>query len=143
MSSAWIIGLKIIALTPKTKTGSFTEKVSDDTTDAIIRVRSGKTIFPLEIALGLQRGFTPAAANTVGRQFASTGSSQGRTIGFVKDHLGCAIGSTRLRKLGKHLAAEMEPFREQCQFEQLQQWLAEARKTNAKSIVVMTLRHRE
>ena len=31
------------------------------------RGRSGKTIFPLEIALGLQRGFTPAAANTVGR----------------------------------------------------------------------------
>ena len=104
------------------------------------RGRSGKTIFPLEIALGLQRGFTPAAANTVGRQFTSTGSSQGRTIGFVKDHLGCAIGSTRLRKLGKHLAAEMEPFREQCQFEQLQQWLAEARKTNAKSIVLSVSR---
>ena len=33
-----MIGLAIIAFTPKTKTGSFTEKVSDDTTDAIIIV---------------------------------------------------------------------------------------------------------
>jgi len=104
------------------------------------RGRSGKTIFPLEVVLGLQHGFTPAAASTVGQQFASTGSSQGRTISYVKDHLGCAIGPTRLRKLGKHLAAEMEPFREQCQFEQLHRWLAEARKTNAKSIVLSVSR---
>ena len=33
------------------------------------RGRSGKTIFPLEITLGLQHGFTPAAASTVGHQF--------------------------------------------------------------------------
>jgi hypothetical protein len=104
------------------------------------RGRSGKTIFPLEIALGLQQGFTPAAASTVGQQFASTGSSQGRTISYLQDHLGCTIGATRLRKLGRHLAAVMEPFREQCQFEQLQRWLVEARETNAKSVVLSVSR---
>ena len=104
------------------------------------RGRSGKTIFPLEIALGLQQGFTPAAASIVGQQWATTGSSQGRTITFVKDHLRTSIGSTRLRKLGRHLAAQMEPFREQCQLDQLVAWLADARKSKAKSIVLSVSR---
>jgi len=104
------------------------------------RGRSGKTIFPLEIVLGLQQGFTPAAASNIGKQFAATGSSQGRTISFIKEHFGSAIGATRLRKLGKHLAAEMEPFREQCQLKQLEAWLAEARKSKAKSIVLSVSR---
>ena len=104
------------------------------------RGRSGKTIFPLEITLGLQKGFTPAAASIVGQQFATTGSSQGRTIEFVKDHLGASIGPSRLRKLGRHLAAEMDPFREQCQLEQLLSWLADARKSQAKSVVLSVSR---
>ena len=104
------------------------------------RGRSGKTIFPLEIALGLQQGFTPAAASMIGKQFAATGSSQGRTIEFTKEHLACSIGANRLRKLGNHLAAEMEPFREQCQLQQLQTWLVDARKTKANSIVLSVSR---
>lgn len=104
------------------------------------RGRSGKTIFPLEIALGLQQGFTPAAASLVGQQLAATGSSQGRTIEFVKDHLRTSIGTSRLRKLGRHLAAEMEPFRELCQLDQLVTWLADARKREAKSVVLSVSR---
>ena len=104
------------------------------------RGRKGKTVFPLEIALGIQRGFTPAAASSIGQQFADTGSSQGRTIGFVKEHFGCSIGAPRLRKLGAHLADVMEPFREQCQVDQLLKWLADARKNKAKSIVLSVSR---
>lgn len=104
------------------------------------RGRGGKTIFPLEIALGLQLGFTPAAASIVGKQFAATGSSQGRAIEFVKEHLSSSIGAERLRKLGDHLAVEMEPFREQCQVEQLQRWLAKARESKAKSVVLSASR---
>jgi len=104
------------------------------------RGRCGKTIFPLEIALGLQQGFTPAAASLVGKQFAATGSSQGRTIEFAKEHLVSSIGTTRLRKLGQHLAVVMEPFREQCQLEQLQRWLTDARKSKANSVVLSVSR---
>ena len=104
------------------------------------RGRSGKVIFPLEISLGLQNGFTPLAASMTGQQFATTGSSQGRTIEFVKEHLACSIGTERLRKLGQHLAREMEPFREQFQREQLEAWLSEAGKTKAQSIVLSVSR---
>lgn len=104
------------------------------------RGRSGRTIFPLEIALGLQQGFTPAAASIVGQQLATTGSTQGRTIEFVKDHLRTSIGTSRLRKLGRHLAAQMEPFREPCQLDQLMSWLEDARESKAKSVVLSVSR---
>lgn len=104
------------------------------------RGRAGKTIFPLEIALGLQQGTTPLAASVIGKQFATTGSSQGRTVEFTQEHLACSIGVGRLRKLGQHLALEMEPFREQCQLAQLLRWLADARKTGTNSIVLSVSR---
>lgn len=104
------------------------------------RGRSGRAIFPIEKLLGLQRGFTPEAASLIGQQFAETGSSQGRTLAFVNEHLGCSIGTERLRKLGHHLAQKMEPFRERCQQEQLNQWLEDANKTGAKSVVLSVSR---
>lgn len=104
------------------------------------RGRSGKTIFPLEVALGLQQGATPLASSLIGKQFATTGSSQGRTIEFAEEHLACSLGVGRLRKLGQHLAQELEPFRQQCQQTQLLQWLAAARKTTAQSVVLSVSR---
>ena len=41
------------------------------------RGRAGRTIFPLEMLLGIEKGFTPSAADRVGKQFAACGSSQG------------------------------------------------------------------
>jgi hypothetical protein len=102
--------------------------------------RKGKTIFPLEIALGVQAGFTPEAASLIGQQFAETGSSQNRTIEFAKQHLGSSIGPDRLRKLASHLAAEMEPHREASQVDQLQKWLRDAAKSPAKSVVLSVSR---
>lgn len=104
------------------------------------RGRKGKLIFPLEIVLGLQRGFTPAAASLVGQQFAGTGSSQARTIDFAKQHLGSSIGPERLRKLGQHLAEQMQPFQHSCQLDELQRLLDEAEKSEAKSIVLSVSR---
>ena len=40
----------------------------------------GRTIAPLEIALGIKCGMTPAAQDLVGRQVATAGSSQGRCM---------------------------------------------------------------
>lgn len=36
------------------------------------RGRAGRTIFPLEILLGIENGFTPAAADRIGKQFADS-----------------------------------------------------------------------
>ena len=104
------------------------------------RGRKGKLIFPLEIVLGLQRGFTPAAASLVGQQFAGTGSSQTRTIDFAKQHLGSTIGPERLRKLSQHLAEQMQSFQHDCQRDELQRLLDEAEKSGAKSIVLSVSR---
>lgn len=104
------------------------------------RGRRGKLIFPLELTLGLQQGFTPAAASLVGRQFAATGSTQARSIEFIKRHLGSSIGIERLRKLSDHLALKMEPFRHSCQLKKLQGWLDRAEKSKAKSVVLSVSR---
>lgn len=104
------------------------------------RGRKGKLIFPLEIVLGLQRGFTPAAASLVGQQFAGTGSSQTRTIDFAKQYLGSTIGPERLRKLSQHLAEQMQSFQHDCQRDELQRLLNEAEKSGAKSIVLSVSR---
>lgn len=104
------------------------------------RGRKGKLIFPLEVVLGLQQGFTPAAASLVGQQFAGTGSSQQRTIDFAKQHLGSSIGPERLRNLSQHLAEQMQPFQHSCQLDELQRLLDEAEKSGAKSIVLSVSR---
>ena len=39
--------------------------------DAIAAAEPGRMIFPLEILLGIENGFTPAAADRIGKQFAS------------------------------------------------------------------------
>lgn len=89
--------------------------------------RAGKTIHPLEIALGLDNGFTPAAADLIGKQFAATGSSQGRTLESIKERLGESVGIGRLRKLVGSLSESMEPYRQACQVEQLLGWITQAR----------------
>lgn len=59
--------------------------------------RNGKTIFPLELLLGIEAGFTPAAANIIGKQFATSGSSQGRTREMILERTGTSIGNEKLR----------------------------------------------
>lgn len=51
--------------------------------------------FPLEILLGLENGFTPAAASRVG-QHAACGSSQGRTLEMIADQMGTKIGTEKV-----------------------------------------------
>lgn len=97
--------------------------------------RAGKAIFPLERILGIQDGVTPSAADRVGKQFAATGSSQGRTLEMIRDQMGERIGAEKLRKIVKTLAEEMEPFREQTQVERLTELISEARKTGEKPVL--------
>jgi hypothetical protein len=92
------------------------------------RGRSGRTIFPLEILLGIEDGVTPAAANRIGKQFAACGSSQGRTLEMIADQMGAKIGTEKLRKLVGTLAAGMEPLRQEAQVGKLMEWIDTARR---------------
>lgn len=91
------------------------------------RGRAGRTVFPLEMLLGIEDGFTPAAATRIGKQFAACGSSQGRTREMIADQMGAKIGTEKLRKLTGTLAEGLEPFREEAQVEKLMELIEEAR----------------
>jgi hypothetical protein len=97
--------------------------------------RAGRIAFPLEIALGIDQGFTPAAADMVGRQFATSGSSQGRTIEVIEERTGAKIGSEKLRNLVRSLAMGMEPHREECQLDQLMSWITRLQKEGKSPVI--------
>lgn len=94
------------------------------------RGRTGRTIFPLELMLGIKDGFTPAVASRIGQQFAACGSSQGRTLDMIHDQTGAKIGTEKLRKLIGALASDMEPFRQEAQVEKLLELMNKARRCN-------------
>jgi hypothetical protein len=99
------------------------------------RGRSGQAIFPLEILLGIENGFTPAAADRVGKQFAAAGSSQGRTLETIEDQFGDRIGTEKLRKLVGTLAENLEPLRQEAQVEKLIALLTAARLSKQKPVL--------
>jgi hypothetical protein len=79
--------------------------------------RAEGTIFPLEILLGIEDGFSPAVASGIGKHFAACGSSQARTLEMIADLTGAKIGTERLRKLVGTLASGMEAMRQGTQVE--------------------------
>ena len=89
----------------------------------------GKTIFPLELLLGIEAGFTPAAANMIGKQFATSGSSQGRTREMILGRTGASIGNEKLRNLIGVLAQSFEPLREATQLQELMRLIKDAKKS--------------
>jgi hypothetical protein len=91
------------------------------------RGRRGRTIFPLEILLGIEDGFTPAAASRVGQQFAACGSSQGRTLEMIADQMGAKIGTEKLRRLVATLSGGMQPLGQQAQVDKLMELIQNAR----------------
>lgn len=99
------------------------------------RGRAGRTIFPQEILLGIENGFTPAAADRVGKQFASTGSSQGRTLEAIHEQMGERIGTDKLRKLVGSLATDLEPFRQDAQVNKLIDLISTARRNSQKPVL--------
>lgn len=90
------------------------------------RGRSGRTIFPLEMLLGIEDGVTPAATTRIGKQFAACGSSQGRTLEMIADQMGAKVGTEKLRKLIATLAGGMEPLRQEAQVDKLIELIDEA-----------------
>lgn len=99
----------------------------------------GKVIAPLEKTIGIECGATPDAMDLIGRQVAAAGASQARCIETIAERTGTTIGHEKLRKLSALLADSMEPHREVCQLEQLQEWIDKAEKTG-KNIVLSVSR---
>ena len=97
--------------------------------------REGETIFPVEMVLGIERGFSPAAADLAGKQFAATGSSQGRTIEAIRERTGVTIGAEKLRGLVDTLSNSLEPYREETQVERLSEMLQKARESGGKPVL--------
>jgi hypothetical protein len=91
------------------------------------RGRDGKTIFPIELLLGIENGFTPAAADIVGKQFATSGSTQGRTREMIQDRFGLSIGNEKLRKLTANLADSLGSLRQEAQVAKLLELVNEVR----------------
>lgn len=91
------------------------------------RGRRGATLFPLEILLGIEDGFTPAAVSRVDRQFAACGSSQGRTLEMIADQMGTKIGTEKLRRLVATLAGGMQPHGQQARVDKLMKLIEKAR----------------
>lgn len=86
----------------------------------------GRTISPLEKILGIECGATPGARDLIGRQIAEAGASQERCIEAIAERTGARIGFEKLRNITAHLADIMEPQRQACQVQQLEQWIDEA-----------------
>lgn len=83
-------------------------------------------IFPLELALGLVQGVTPAVAEVTTRALAEAGATQQAVLRRLRDEHGVVLGVKRLRALAADVEAELTPHRRQQQAAQLQQWLEQA-----------------
>ncbi len=83
-------------------------------------------IFPLELQLGLIQGATPNLASLAGQFHAESGGTQRRTLAWLKQQHGVAMGEGRLRKLITELAGGMSQQRMQAQAAKLCELLATA-----------------
>ena len=97
--------------------------------------RKGKTIFPIEIVLGIENGFTPAAADITGKRFAASGSTQSTTREMIHERFGQKIGNEKLRRLTTRLATSLEPLRQDAQRDQLIEWIEQARQRGGKTVL--------
>lgn len=71
-----------------------------------------RTIFPLEMCLGLTCGVSPGLIEWLGRQMAEAGGSQGRVLTWLRQECGVAMGVKRLRACTEQLSAAMSPLRQ-------------------------------
>lgn len=83
-------------------------------------------IFPLEIALGLVVGATPALAEAVGRYLAGAGATQQAVLDRLRAQHGLSWGAQRLRHLTQELARDLAEGTQECQVLRLLELLRRA-----------------
>jgi len=76
---------------------------------------SERSIFPLEMFLGLTAGVTPGLADWLGRKMADSGASQGRVLEMLRQECGVAMGIKRLRQCMERLSESMSELRQENQ----------------------------
>lgn len=84
------------------------------------------TIFPLEIALGLVEGATPALACEAARAMAETGATQQTVLARMRRQHGVEWGVKKLRNLTEKVSAAMTPLRREHQAQRVVEWLRQA-----------------
>ena len=83
-------------------------------------------IFPLEIALGLLHGTTPALAEAVGRYMAQAGATQQAVLDRLRSQHGVFWGAQRLRDVTDKLSLAFEDVTQECQVLRLLELLERA-----------------
>lgn len=98
-----------------------------------------KTIFPVELMLGLCDNVSPALMDFIGRTIASTGQSQQATLTIIKEQCDVSMGVKRLRNCIEHLAEALEPLRQSHQVDALLGLLSQAQKSSGNRKPVLSV----
>lgn len=83
-------------------------------------------LFPLEMALGLREGTTPALAGSFGVLLAEAGATQQRVLQRLRADHDVVMGVKRMRALAASLSEDMTVHRQECQVQRLLTMLQEA-----------------
>jgi hypothetical protein len=83
-------------------------------------------IFPLEIALGLVHGATPALVEAVGRYMAQAGATQQLVLDRLRSQHGVSWGAQRLRDVTAELSQSLEVWTQEFQVLRLLELLKKA-----------------
>jgi len=83
-------------------------------------------IFPLEIALGLVHGATPALVEAVGRYMAQAGATQQSVLDRLRSQHGVCWGAQRLRDVTQELSLALEGLTQEGQVARLLELLKKA-----------------
>lgn len=86
-------------------------------------------LFPLEIALGLVHGATPALVEVVGRSMAQAGATQQSVLSRLRWEHDVCWGAKRLRQLTEALSTDFEEVTPECQVVRLLELLEKAEKS--------------
>lgn len=88
---------------------------------------SDRSIFPLEMYLGLTQGVSPGLADWLGRKMAEAGASQARVLEMLRQECGVAMGVKRLRVCTEQLSEALSDLRQVRQVDLLLNALENAR----------------
>lgn len=91
-----------------------------------VRDAAEPSIAPLEWALGVVDGATPALAEAAARAAAAAGASQRQVQDQLRERHGVAIGTKRLRALLAHVSGAMAETRQEAQVERILDLLGQA-----------------
>lgn len=95
------------------------------------------SVFPLEEALGLVRGCTPALAERAAWLAGQAGATQRLIIERLKRDHNVSIGTGRLRALWDELSGRLEPLRRQHQARRIAELLETARQSSGRKHPVL------